>query len=190
VATPGSDCKDVDRQMMWRRPFPIRLFCGLIGRESRLKKARDLLQVEFGPIDIESPVEGFDYTDYYRDEMGSNLRRAWISFGEIRERAYLVEAKKTAVWIEERLARGGRRTVNIDPGYVDNAQVVLSTGKNFAHRIYIGAGYYAEVTLIYTGNAFRFLEWTYPDYRSSSALGFFAQARDAYHREMRRRDGR
>jgi hypothetical protein len=176
----------MDELTMMRKPFPIKLFCGLIGPVGGLASARRALEREFGPVEMESPVEVFGLTDYYEAEMGRDLRRMWIAFSGLRERAYLVEAKRLAVIIEGRLARGGRRSVNIDPGYVDNAQVVLATAKNFAHRIYIGAGYYAEVTLLHVDGTFRFLDWTYPDYRSASALAFFSRVRASYHREMKR----
>jgi hypothetical protein len=101
----------------------------------------------------------------------------WIGFERPRPRGYLARAKHTAVWIEQRLSEAGRRTVNIDPGYVDPAQVVLATAKNYSHRIYIGKGYYAEVTLIYSGGDFRPLDWTYPDYRGETALTFFRELR-------------
>ena len=97
-------------------------------------------------------------------------------------------AKEWAATIEADLARDGKRTVNIDPGYVDDAQVVLATTKNFSHRIYIGMGYYAEVTLIYKHGRFRTLEWTYPDYRGPAGLEFFTMARAAYHQGLRSSD--
>ena len=81
-----------------------------------------------------------------------------------------------------------RRTVNIDPGYVDDAQVVLSTAKNFSHRIYIGKGYYAEVTLIYMRTGLKALEWTYPDYKGEEGLKFFEKVRSGYHRQVRSGD--
>jgi hypothetical protein len=173
---------------MAKRPFPIKLFCGLIGSLGSLADAREDLAREFGPVDIESETCDFDFTAYYTEEMGRDLKRKWISFAPLKERGYLTEAKNLAVSIEERLARVGRRRVNIDPGYVDNAQVVLATAKNFAHRIYIGSGFYAEVTLIYSGRAFRSLEWTYPDYKSEAALEFFMKMRASYHQEARRRE--
>jgi hypothetical protein len=58
-----------------------------------------------------------------------------------------------------------------------SAQVVLATAKNYSHRSYIGKGYYAEVTLIYSGGDFRPLDWTYPDYRGETALTFFRELR-------------
>jgi hypothetical protein len=161
-------------------PKPVKIFCGLIGKAEAMGRAQELLVAELGEIDCESQTIDFSFTDYYRDEMGKGLARKWVSFRPRRSRGYLALAKHLAVRIEGDLADGGRRTVNIDPGYIDDAQVVLSTAKNYSHRIYIGMGYYAEVTLTYEHKAFKFLEWTYPDYRSEVALRFLAQARDAY----------
>ena len=167
------------------KPLPVKLFCGLIGPGDRLAESLRHLETEFGPVEFATPAALFDFTDYYRDEMGPDLLRKWIALKGLRERAYLALAKHLAVGIEERLGRGGKRTVNIDPGYVDEAQVVLSTAKNYAHRIYIGMGYYAEPTLVYVRGRFRPLEWTYPDYRSPQAMEFFERARASYHRDLR-----
>ena len=75
--------------------------------------------------------------------------------------------------------RNGRpcRTVNIDPGYVHPAKVVLATIKDFSHRIYLRDGIYAEVTLMYQKNTFVPLPYTYPDFRTKSYVSLFNQAR-------------
>jgi hypothetical protein len=112
-----------------------------------------------------------------------------VAFKALRERAWLARAKHVAVWLEQELSSGGRRVVNLDPGYVDDAQVVLSTAKNYSHRIYIGLGYYAEVTLTYEHGAFKALDWTYPDYRTPEALSFFGAARAAYAVQMKHHAG-
>jgi hypothetical protein len=167
------------------RPSKIKVFCGLIGREESLGQATDTLADHLGEVDCISPVLPFEYTDYYADEMGGGLVRKWIAFSGLRERGFLPLAKHLAIGMEHDLAHGERRTVNIDPGYVDDAQVVLATAKNFSHRIYIGMGYYAEVTLIYKGKDFRPVEWTYPDYKSPEGLKFFRHVRKAYHTQVR-----
>jgi hypothetical protein len=169
-----------------QKPLPVKLFCGLIGSEASIEEAERLLEAELGPVDLRSPYISFDFTDYYAEEMGTGLKRRWIAFDELRERVYLAQAKHAAVIIEGALSADGRRTVNIDPGYVDDAQVVLSTAKNFSHRIYIGKGYYAEATLVHSGGGFKALEWTYPDYKSGHGLEFFEEARSMYHRQLRR----
>ena len=69
------------------------------------------------------------------------------------------------------------RPINIDPGYVTPAKLVLATTKDRAHRIYLGRGIYAEVTLTYAKKAFQSMPWTYPDYRSEPYRRFFEQVR-------------
>ena len=167
------------------RPVPTKLFCGLIGNRASIEQALEHLVSHFGPVDCESAILHFDFTDYYAAEMGKSLMRKWAAFRDLKARGYLARAKRATVALEEDLARAKRRTVNIDPGYVDNAQVVLATAKNFSHRIYIGMGYYAEVTLIYSGGGFKPLEWTYPDYRSDAGLEFFHRVRSVYHETLR-----
>lgn len=185
MASSGAALEEVGVSVRRPKPLPVKLFCGLVGSEDHFAEALPCLEQEFGPVDFGTPPIPFDFTDYYRDEMGPDLARKWVAFAGLKERAYLALAKHLAARIEERLARHGSRTVNIDPGYVDEAQVVLSTAKNYAHRIYIGRGYYAEPTLVYVKGRFRPLEWTYPDYKTSVAMEFFERVRVSYHRELR-----
>lgn len=175
----------MDEAKTRQKPLPVKLFCGLIGSDAWIEEAERLLVEELGPVDCRSLLLPFTWTDYYGDEMGSDLKRRWIAFAELKERGYLARAKHAAVLLEADLSFDGRRRVNIDPGYVDCAQVVLATAKNFSHRIYIGKGYYAEVTLIYARTGFRLLEWTYPDYKSEKGLEFFEEVRSAYYLQLR-----
>jgi hypothetical protein len=172
--------------MIPRRKAPelVKLFCGIIAPREAISRAEACLIKHFGPIDCESSLMQFTFTDYYREEMGENLLRKWVSFEPLRARGYLALAKHAAVAIEDELACHGRRLANLDPGYVDGAQVVLASAKNFSHRIYVGMGYYAEVTLIYEHGAFRSLAWTYPDYKTAEALAFLNMARSAYARQQ------
>ena len=57
---------------------------------------------------------------------------------------------------------------------------VLASGKNFSHRIYIGGGIYADLTLIYQKGSFQKLPWTYPDYSDDGMLKFLEQVRNKY----------
>ncbi len=54
--------------------------------------------------------------------------------------------------------------MNIDPGYLSPAHLILATGKGYTHRPYLRDGIYADVTLVYRDGAFHSLPWTYPDY--------------------------
>ena len=68
--------------------------------------------------------------------------------------------------------------MNVDPGYVAPSRLVLATTKDYSHRIYIGNGIYAEVTLIFRKGTWTPLDWTYPDYRTELALDFFLRVRE------------
>jgi hypothetical protein len=78
-----------------------------------------------------------------------------------------------------------KRPVNLDPGYVENAKVVLASTKNFYHRIYLGRGIFAEVTMHFRNNTFQFFPWTYPDYQSREYQEFFLRVRHIYRSQLK-----
>lgn len=149
-----------------REPAPMKLVCGILGRDERLPAAKEALAAEFGPVDYESPPFPFEHTDYYAKEMGVGLSRAWLSFEPLFHPGELPEAKLATNGLEmEFSGPEGHRTVNLDPGLLDESKLILASTKNYAHRIYVGQGIYAEVTLIYRHGSFQDLPWTYADYR-------------------------
>ena len=75
--------------------------------------------------------------------------------------------------IEARFAGDGRRQINMDPGFLNEERIILASGKNFTHRVYLRNGIYADLTLIYQKGAYQCLPWTYPDYRRPELLHFF-----------------
>ena len=110
--------------------------------------------------------------------MGDDITRRWWVFDSLCDPAELAGMKHATNTIEQQFlnAQGGRQ-VNIDPGIISMSNVILATTKNYSHRIYLGKGIYAEVTLLFTAKSFTVLDWTYPDYRESSTIDFFNQAR-------------
>ena len=66
--------------------------------------------------------------------------------------------------------------MNLDPGYITPAKLVLASTKDHAHRLYLADGIYAEVTLAFRGKQWQPLEWTYPDYRRADFQEFFTAA--------------
>jgi len=82
--------------------------------------------------------------------------------------------------LEAELSRGGKRTVNIDPGYLIAERLVLASGKNNTHRIYLGKSIYADLTLIYHDKDYRPLAWTYPDYAEPKIRGWLRTLRQKY----------
>lgn len=160
---------------------PVKLICGLISNDEALFfDVKDRLQRKFGRLDFESELIDFNFTDYYRDELGENLKRSFVSFTKLVDPDRLKEIKLFSNKIEDSFKIAGKRMINIDPGYVDLAKLVLASTKDFSHRIYLGKGIYAEVTLIYKHNNYCCLDWTYPDYRSKVYIETFKHIRGTY----------
>jgi hypothetical protein len=156
-----------------QRPDPAKLVVGVFLKERILfqEVAADLVTA-FGPLDLVSPWMVFDDTTYYDREMGAPLWRRLLAFRSLIGQDQLADIKLVTNALEQARAADGRRRVNIDPGYLLLERFVLATGKNYSHRIYLGRGIYADLTLIYRQGAFRALPWTYPDY-GGQPIGHF-----------------
>jgi hypothetical protein len=157
----------------------VKLFVGLLAaNEELLQMARRRLALDFSPVDHESPVIPFTYSDYYNEEMGDTLLRQWISLTEPIHITELPGIKIFTNRLETLYSREGRRAINIDPGYVTLGKVVLATTKDYDHRLYVRDGIFEEVTLHYRRTkGFLPWPWTYPDYKCETALEFFQQTR-------------
>ncbi|UCG31292.1 MAG: DUF4416 family protein [candidate division WOR-3 bacterium] len=137
------------------------------------------LESILGKVVLESETMPFNHTEYYGQEMGDRLVRQWRAFDRLIIPDTLADLKRRTIEIEKKhLNQNGGRTVNIDPGSVSLSNLILASTKNYSHRIYLGKGIYAEVTLIYKQKNFVPLDWTYPDYREENALDFFTKARE------------
>jgi len=104
----------------------------------------------------------------------------FISFSRLIHPQRIAGIKALTNKIEHRLAYAGKRLVNIDPGYLDLAKLILASSKDYVHRIYLDLGIYAEITLFFQEGSFQPWTWTYPDYRSSAYLQMFNQIRQIY----------
>ena len=168
---------------------PVKLFTGVIVSDKKLidEVERHLIDA-YGPIDFRSPVIPFDFTDYYAREMGDILDRIFFSFEPLIDADRLPEIKRRTNEIEAALVQSlpaVARPVNIDPGYVEHSKVILASTKNFYHRIYVGKGIFAEVTMHFRNNTFQFFPWTYPDYQSKDYQDFFIRMRQIYRSQLR-----
>ncbi|BBO72568.1 hypothetical protein DSCA_64980 [Desulfosarcina alkanivorans] len=169
-------------------PMPARLVAGFFVKDKALAAdiTRDL-QDRMGPVDMVSAWLNFDFTTYYEREMGGPLYRRLVVFKRLIEQVDLASIKQATNELEQKYQRQGRRRVNIDPGYLLAERFVLATGKNFTHRIYIGQGIYADLTLIYRKGAFRTLPWTYPDYADRRLIDFLTLVRNKYMLDLKQR---
>jgi hypothetical protein len=143
------------------------------------------LSEKFGKCDLQSELFPFDFSDYYTPEMGKDLQKKFLSFAEMILLETLPQIKHFTNDVEQQYARHDKRRINIDPGYVTHAQMVLATTKDYSHRIYLGKGIHAELTYLCVKKRFHQLAWTYPDYRTPLARKFFEQVRLKYLQQMR-----
>lgn len=173
-----------------KNPRPAKLFIGMLSGDPDLfDLCKGILQKEYGPVDMETQVSRWAFTDYYASEMGSGLLRKFIFFERLCDPGALAGIKNFTNRLEQQTAIsatvGMKRRINLDPGYLTEAKVVLATTKDFSHRIYIGDNIYAEVTLRYRAGSFEPMEYTYPDYRSEEYIRLFNNAREVLRKAIR-----
>ncbi|NOY68562.1 MAG: DUF4416 family protein [Deltaproteobacteria bacterium] len=166
---------------------PAKLVIGAFMKDKALfLELAEILEKKFGPIDMVCPWLPFDFTDYYSKEMGGPLFRRVISFVNLIAQDSLSEIKAITNKIESGFLNNNNRGINIDPGYLVHERFVLATGKNFTHRIYVGNGTYADLTLVFSKGSFQDLAWTYPDYKSKLLKNFLALVRKKYVTDIKR----
>ncbi|HHT9117627.1 MAG TPA: DUF4416 family protein [Candidatus Hypogeohydataceae bacterium YC38] len=171
-------------------PLPVNLIVGMLSRYQDLfEEAEERLQGEFGPIDLRSEVLPFDFTDYYEEEMGKDILRKFLSFERLIDPGSIASIKLLTNTMEEdfrKVKASVGRPLNLDPGYIGGSKLVLATTKDYSHRVYLGEGIHAEVTLRFTRGSFEPMPWTYPDYRTENYLSFFSQVRSSYLEKLKR----
>jgi Domain of unknown function (DUF4416) len=164
-----------------RPPKPAKLVIGFFLREKELGiHVVKALVVKYGAVDLASSWLPFNFTTYYNNEMGTPLFRRLIAFKQLMHQVSLSDIKLFTNDLEHKHSIDGKRMVNIDPGYLLHERFVLATGKNYSHRIHIGKGIYADLTLIFARGRYEPLPWTYPDYASENILTFLNQVRKKY----------
>ena len=169
---------------MWElhNPQPVKLIIGILAaNETALAAAVKAISKSFGVIDLTSDVWPFTQTDYYKDELGSNALRQFVSIENLIDPGKLAQIKHDTNSLEQQLADSLKlslpRPVNLDPGIIEPSKLILASTKNFSHRIYIGNKMFAEVTLMYEKGRWRHFEYTFPDYRQSCYQNFLTKVR-------------
>lgn len=165
-------------------PKRAKLLCGLLAsNEELLADGRQRLAEQFGEIDLASDVWPFHWTEYYEPEMGREIHRQFVFFDGVVSEEGLAETKRLTNEMEIRIcddlgvSRSARK-VNLDPGYLTLSKLVLATTKDYAHRIYLEHGIYAEITLRFEKGCWRTGPWTFPDYSSGTYHAFFTAGRE------------
>ncbi len=171
-----------------QKPFPKLFFLAITGRNPELwESVITNLKSCLGDVILRSEIYDFSsFTSYYSKEMGDKLKKGIFFFKKLKEPEFLIELKYKCYQLEQKFAESsGNRRVNLDPGYVDLSKIVLSTFKDFSHRIYIGKYIFAEVTLVFKKKSYTELPWTYPDYKQPKIIETFNKARQLYKNMLR-----
>ena len=177
---------------MWEvnEPKPVKLIIGILAAdENSLQAGLESTIAQFGAQDLTSQVFGFTQTEYYKDQTGDNILRQFVSFDKLIDPGELSKIKLKTNGIEEKLAKKLAlpfpRPVNLDPGMIEPAKLILASTKNFSHRIYIGDNIYAELTLSYRKGEWESYKYTFPDYKETRYHEFFSRVRDRLVEQLR-----
>ncbi|MBP1750397.1 MAG: hypothetical protein H6Q52_2936 [Deltaproteobacteria bacterium] len=169
-----------------KRPEQVKIFASLIFHDDiDLGETLGKLSGLIGPIEDETPPALFTHTTYYDGEMGKDLKRCFVLFSPVFDRGMLPDIKLATNEIEDLFARNDKRTVNIDAGYIALEHVILATTKGYAHRLYIGKGIHADLTLMFSDGSYRALQWTYPDYAEPETIALFNKWRESVKQALR-----
>ena len=139
-----------------RTATPVNLVMSLIAtNREKICHVLAILMERFGDTDYLSSYLPFGYTSYYEKEMGPALVRRFVSFGRHVPPETLPDIKNWTNDLEAQFSEGELRQVNIDPGYIAAAHLILATGKGYTHRPYLRDGIYADLTMIFGDGSFR-----------------------------------
>ncbi|MGQ9673862.1 MAG: DUF4416 family protein [Candidatus Aminicenantales bacterium] len=172
------------------KPFlPAKLICGIIAAaDTHFERAQIELSGLYGQVDLKSPFFPFDLTPYYETEMGPNLRRCFLSFEKLVDPERLSDIKLETHDLEAKIQQTfgtAFRPVNLDPGILRASSLIMATTKDYSHRVPLAHGIYAHLELLFTRNAVRLLDWTYPDFRNEGYQSFFREVRRIYLRQLK-----
>ncbi len=171
-------------------PSPVLLLLAAFSRyDEAIAWGRDRAVAAWGPLVLESPPFPFDHTHYYDASMGPGLKKVFLAFARRGDPVSLADWKLAANAWEEQYAALARhpepRPLNLDPGYLTLAKLVMASTKDFAHRLYLGRGIYAEITLCWRDHRWEHHEWTFADYRQAEYKEFFSRCREFLHHGLR-----
>ncbi|HCL55579.1 MAG TPA: hypothetical protein DHW82_01020 [Spirochaetia bacterium] len=162
---------------------PVCFFCAVMYKtEAAFEKILKELKEKWGSVyKISDKYVFSEITDYYYREMGGPLSKRIVVFDTLSATEKIYESKIISNQMEEEHKKKGLRQINLDPGYLTEAKVLLFSTKDFYHRIYISEGIFGEVTLSYKAKkGYQPFEWTFPDYKNPQIVAFFNETRDWY----------
>ncbi|MCD8554694.1 DUF4416 family protein [Seleniivibrio sp.] len=161
----------------FRQTGKVIFFNAVLYSKDHVKDPDEFARPLFGDPILKSAEFDFSHTSYYEPEMGANLAKYFALYDLVEHPDNLPDYKIHAVSIEDSLAIGKHRVINIDPGYVAMEKIIAASTKNFTHRIYLRDNIYGDLQLYRRKGSYVPLEWTFQDYQFDFVLGFFEKAR-------------
>jgi hypothetical protein len=169
-----------------KKQAAVKYFCAVTFTENVI--LQDIfcsLKNLFPSADTQSDIFDFDsFTDYYQLQMGTNLKKCFISSEKLVEIERLPAYKIESNRIETEFFKDNQRQVNLDPGYITEAKLVLATTKDYSHRLYLTDGIFGDLHMVFTNKSYQPQPWTYPDYKQKLAVNYFNKLRSIYKEQL------
>jgi hypothetical protein len=167
-------------------PGPVKLFIAILySKKKCLDKAFQCLKEKYGEMDYQSQQIDFSITDYYQPEMGRSIYRIFVSFSTLIRPDEIARIKIETNEIEDTLAIGKKRKVNLDAGYMDYDKVVLASAKYNGQKIYLDMGIWADLTLHYEKGRFDPYPWSFPDFKTGMYNDVFLEIRRRFKQQRK-----
>lgn len=165
-----------------RDPLVKRIVALLVprGEKGIFERASSLLSDAWGEPERISEFIPFTWTNYYED-IAHDLDRCFFSYPGLFYMSDLPDWKILTCRLESET--GASRRVNLDPGSVDGARLLLASTKGQAHRIYLRNGIFAEVTLCRRKGRWESFFYTFPDFKSGAYFEWLETVREDWKRE-------
>ncbi len=168
-----------------QKPTPGKLVVSVIySSMDALADAVLALEKKYGRVQCETLEIACCDSELYKEEMGDNLLRRFLSFDKDVDRGSLVELKSVCQKIEMMFSDVvddyNFRTVNIDPCILTPYNIVMASHNEANYHIYLKDGVFAELALIYNRGQYLRLPWTNSDFCDEEAINFFSRVREFF----------
>ncbi len=169
---------------------PVLLITAVTSRyQDAFRWTADQTTARWGKLVFSSDIFDFTETNFYTQSMGTELKKQFLAFETLIDPGEIAPTKLQSNEWEKQYAADNQhaevRPLNIDPGYISEAKLVLVTTKDRDHRIYLQQGIFAEVTLFFRSGDWNSSRWTYPDYQRKDFQSFFTKCRDYLRDQIR-----
>ena len=169
-----------------RDPLVKKISAVLVPRNDKymLASTLSMLGEKWGEPERVSNGVPFVWTNYY-ENIAPALDRFFISYPGLYKMSDLPTWKLESCKMESESGNGDERRVNIDPGSIDGARLVLASTKGQAHRVYLRDGIFCEVTMCRRKGRWESFFYTFPDFKSGAYDEWLELVREDWKRDMR-----